>query len=337
MGKRLKALVVVALVIAILFGGCAVGWQQGKKIELPLMVRDLAIAYIAEKKAGEEIPFEPDYSLSQFYNVWGMITNSVWLAEQVRLIVPWFEYENVNERPNYPNAVFFQPLPGYQSFHILGLAHAAGTVSPDDPGVVYINERFMLEGFRSDQRQILATLVHELTHHQRGNFLGKEPNWLTGEEFEANTQSATIEVLAAMCNYKNEIACKAFWDEVYSYSRGSFRMRLRRWGLEQLYYPIADLLWWDDVERQHADKNLRYWMNDEDRKNHLYSIIYSYQQRPWEYVVLPGVLGTPMDTGLEGKCEVTSVGIRCEPFLMPFDDTADLLGDFVLWLIRVLK
>ena len=112
---------------------------------------------------------------------------------------------------------------------------------------------------------------------------------------------------------------------------------MRRWHLEQWYYPIADLLWWDDVDRQAADKSLRFWMNDEDRKDELYNMIGSYQQRPWEKVVIPGVLGTPLDTGLEGKCEVTGGGIRCDPMLMSFDDTQDLLGGFIKWLMRSLS
>lgn len=334
MWKRKKKPIIGIVVTALLIGACAVGWEQGKKIELPLMVRDLTIAVIAEKKAGEKIPFELDYSLSQYYDVFGTTTNSMWLNEQVRLIVPFFEYENIKELPNYPQVIVFEPMPGFRSFHILG---TAGTPrNPGDIGVVRINERFMLEDFRLDERQMLATLVHELLHFQGGDFLGGEPNWLESPQFEANTQAATLEVLAAMCNYKSEVACRAFWDDIYAYARGSFRMRLRRWGLEQWYYPIADLLWWDSTERQAADKSLRYWMNNEDRKDYLYSIIYSYQQRPWEYVVLPGVLGTPLDTGLEGECDVRADGIACKPILMPFDDAEDLLGGFILWLVRSL-
>ena len=329
-----KKLIIAAVIATLLIGGCTIGWKRGKKIELPLMVRDIVIATIAEKKAGEKIPYEADYSLSQFYEVWSITTNSMWLGEQVRMIVPFFQYENINETPNYPDAIIFEPLQGFRSFHILGLAQTP--VLKGDIGVVHINERFMLEDIRTDERQMLSTLVHELVHFQGGNFLGKAPNYLPSVLYEANTQSATIEVLAAMCNYKDEVACKAFWDEIYGYARGSLRMRLRRWHLEQYYYPLADLLWWDKVDRQAADKSLRYWMNDEDRKTELYNIINSYQKMPWERVVVPGVLGTPLDTGLEGKCEVTGGGIKCDSILMQFDDAEDLLGGFVMWLIRTL-
>ena len=330
-----KKVVVAFVLVAALLGSVVFGWQQGKKIELPLLMRDLTIAVIAEKMAGDKMPFEPDYSLSQFYDVWGIVTNSMWLNEQVRIIIPFFEYENISEMPTYPGAVIFEPMPGQRSFHILGMAGVPR--NEGDIGAVYMNERFTIEDFRSDERLLLSTLVHELLHFQRGDFLGGEPNWLESSAYEANTQAATIEVLAAMCNYRNEVACKAFWDEIYAYARGSFRMRLRRWGLESLYYPIADLLWWDNVDRRAADKNLRYWEGDMDRKNYLYSIIYSYQQRPWEKVVIPGILGAPLDTGLEGKCDVTTAGIRCEPILMPFDDTVDLIGGFIMWLIRALR
>lgn len=330
--KKKWKVVAITLVIALLVGLSVFGWEQGKQIELPLMVRDLTVAYIAEKKAGEKIPYEVDYSMSQYFDVYGIVTNSFYLNEQVRLIIPFFSYEKINEMPNYPGAIIFEPMPIYRSFHILGTAQTP--VFDDDIGVVHINERFILDEWRIDERQMLSTLVHELIHFQRGNFLGGPPNYVHHVNYEANTQSATIEVLAAMCGYKNDVACKAFWDEIYSYSRGSLRMRMRRWHLEQWYYPIADLLWWDDVDRRAADKSLRFWMGDEDLKDELYSIIGSYQQRPWERVVIPGILGTPLDTGLETKCEVTGGGIQCDPSLMPFDDTQDMLGGFIRWLIR---
>jgi hypothetical protein len=337
--RRRWKLLSIILIVALLVGGGIFGWQQGKRIELPLMVRDLTIASIAEKRAGDKIPYEADYALSQYVDVYGIITNSIWLTEQMRIIVPFFGYEGINEYPNYPDVIHFTPLVGdvgaQRSFHTLGLAQTG--LNEGDLGVVHINERFILEDYRLDERQMLSTLVHELLHFQKGHFLGGAPDYLPSQEFEANTQSATLEVLAAMCNYKNDVACEAFWDDIYSYARGSFRMRLRRWGLEQWYYPIADLLWWDDVDRRSADKSLRYWMNDEDRKDFLYSIIYSYQQRPWEYVVLPGVLGTPLDTGLEGKCEIRGDSIACKSILMPFDDAEDLLGGFIMWLIRSLS
>ena len=335
--RKWKVIALVVVLLSLFVGLGAFGWQEGEKIELPLMIRDVVIAVIAENKAGDEIPYEFDYNLTQFYNIGGIYTNSLYLMEQVRIILPFFGYEGITETPTSPDVIGFGYLAGIRSFTVGGFAVQRDTPNPGDPGIILINERYVLLDSYNDKRDILSTLTHELVHHQGANFIGRAPNYLESSAFEANTQAATIEVLAAMCNFRDADSCKAFWDEISAYARGSFRMRLRQWGYENLYYPIADFLWWDDVDRQAADKSLRFWMNDPDRKDYLYNQIYTYQQRPWEYVILPGILGEPLDTGLEGKCAVTTVGIKCEPILMPFDDTTDLIGNFVLWLIRGLK
>lgn len=295
-------------------------------VEFPLLVRDWTIASIARVKAGEKVPYEFDYSLSAPYDsraTYGMETNSLYLAEWTRKIVPFYTYEGAIEDAIYPSYIYFVPQPGQKSFHNLGTAA--------EQEIIRINERFVLDKWRLDERQMLSTLVHELGHIQGGDFMGGPPNWLESFQFESKTQSATIEILAAMCNYGDDLACSAFWDEIYSYARGSFRMRLRRWGMEDLYYPLARIFWWDDSMEMRADKSLRYWMQDEDRSKYLYTIIYQYQQLPWQDHVVQGILGKPMSTGLLGHCEYSASGeARCQVNQMNFDDTRYVLGDFLV-------
>jgi len=306
-------------------------WEQGKKIEFPLMIRDVVVASIANHRAGSEIPVQVDYNLSAFYNpqmTWGIQTNSIYLTELARRIVPYFVYEGVLEEAaeNYPEAVYISPQPGYRSFHILGTANGQYKA-------VMINERFLIEEARLDGRQILATMVHELTHLQEGKFYGGPPHWELPNVYEANTQSVTIEVLAAMCYHNDEMACKAFWDEIFAYSRGAFRMRLRRWKLENLYEPISSFLWYDKAMENRAEKSMRYWNGHEDRRKHLYEIIYMYQQSPWDNIVVPGILGVGLDTGLEGECADRGGDIVCKPITMPFDDTQAMFGGFLRWFV----
>lgn len=332
-----KVVIAAVLVIIVVVELIAVAKVAGiaKQIELPLLVRDWVMATVAMKKAGPNVPYEADYSLSQPYDpsmAWGIDGNSLYLNELARRILPYFMYEGILEYETWPAALLFLPLDGQKSFHNLGTADSQNRV-------IRINERFLLEDIRQDERQMLSTLIHELAHLQGGNFLGGPPNWLESSKFESNTQSATIEILAGMCNHGDELACKAFWDEIYTYARGSFRMRLRRWGLEDLYYPLARVFWWDEAEGAKADKSLRYWMEDDERAKYLYSIIYDYQQRPWEDNVLAGILGQDMPTGIEGKCEYSASGEpRCKEYEMSFNDTRYILGDllisFIDWLTQ---
>ncbi|MHC4621878.1 MAG: hypothetical protein ACYTEQ_29420 [Planctomycetota bacterium] len=327
--KRILLVVVLVGMAATTVVGPWFAWEMGKKIDFPLLLRDVTIATIANHKSGDEMPIEIDYILSGAYppqNTWAIQTNSLYLGELTRRIVPYFIYEGVLEEATevYPQMVYVSPQRGYRSFHILGTAG-------DD--VVMINERFIIEEARLDGRQMLATMVHELTHLQKGKFYGGPPHWEFPNVYEANTQAVTIEVLAGMCYHSDEMACNAFWEEIFSYSRGAVRMRLRRYKLESLYEPLSSFLWYDEAMEHRAEKSMRYWNGHEDRKRHLYEIVYMYQQAPWDNILVPGILGEPLDTGLEGECADRGGEIVCKPMTMPFDDTQAMIGGFLQWFI----
>lgn len=306
-----------------------------------LVLRDLAVATYAHIKAGDDIPYEVtflleevdwnhiDYSRSSQIDPllsWEINTNSVWFADKTRLIVPFFEYEGIIEHPIYPLGLYVTPNSENDSFHILGRAYT-------EQGIVLINERFLLENERRDLRQVLSTTVHELVHIQGGGFSW---HWLAGANLESNlesrTQAATIEVLAGMCHYRDEVACKTFWGEIESYARGSLLMRLRMYGYESWYDKIANLLWRDSTETLARNKSLRHWMNDEDLRQYYYQIINDYQKAPWEDLIIEGLCGKGLATGFwvettESKNSQTRKDPLYETVIMDFDDTISLFGE----------
>jgi len=306
-----------------------------------LVLRDFAVATYAHIKAGSDIPFDVtfdwtevdldhiDYSRSRILDPllsWNISTNSLWMTEQTRLIVPFFEYEGIIEHPVEPVAIYIVPNIEDESFHILGRAFTT-------QGIVVINERFLLEGERQDLRQLLSTVVHELVHIQGGGFMR---NWVHGtllpSNLESRTQAATIETLAAMCYYRNELACKTFWSEIESYARGSLLMRLRMYGYEAWYDKIANLFWRDSTETLARNKSLRHWMGDESLRDYYYEIINNYQKAPWEDLIIEGLCGTGLDTGfqretLASRNSQTRKIALYEPVIMDFDDTASLFGE----------
>jgi len=281
----------------------------------------LFVAQYAHIQAGEKIPFPDDtlFTRSTPLERWTQQTNSEWLADYTRLIIPFFAYEELVSRPWYPVAVLFIPESGARSFHIGGTNHLA-------QGVITLNERYILDKKWDDQRDVLSVLIHELIHSQGGNFtfvLGLGP-----EEFEANTTTATVEVLAAMCNYGDQLACKAFWYEVESLARTRLMMQFKDLGFnDDVYQRVADFLWRDDTQEASARKARRYWANNQDE---YWYIIRAYQANPY-FLFVKGLGGGKLDTGNwatepEGRRHVLGT---------PFDDSLDLIPDWIERLIAL--
>ncbi len=310
-----------------------------------LVLRDLAIATYAHIKAGDEIPYEVildyeaiDWDVLDYRRgtvvpaglTWDIETNSLWIADQIRRIVPFFYYEDVREDPQYPKTVVMVPYPSQKSFHILGDAN-------HERSIIRLNERFFLETGRRDLRQVYSTLVHELVHIQGGGFSW---TWLANANLQSNlesrTQVATIEVLAGMCHYQDKIACKTFWSEIEGYARGSLMMRLRIYGYEAWYDKIANLLWRDTNDQLQRNKSLRYWMNDPTLRNYYYEIIDKYQKRPWEDLIVRSICeGTGLRTGFlveteDSKNSQTRKNPIYVSLVMQLDDTINMFGEEVV-------
>lgn len=288
--------------------------QVNQAFDVGKIFADGLIAYVATLKAGPPIPVDDiDYAHMNLYTLddgYGTETNSLWLGDASRIIVPTLSYEGLTAVAKYPVFLVFVPMGDYESYHVLGRAHP-------DKGIIGINERALLfEGWQ-DKREIYATLVHELIHLQGGNFANGESSSL-----ESYTSAGTIEVLAALCNYGEELACKAFWNEIAYYARASLMVRMGRLGFGEAFQSFADLALRTPVEERKSRKSNRFW---EDKADDRMVLLEKYALHPYTNHVIGGLNGRIMSTGnigiggsyLTGEVEV--IGMR-------FDDTWDLLG-----------
>ena len=348
-----KKLTIAVLAVAIVVGASfatfnlyikKADWYTLDRTPISLVFRDIIVASYAHLKAGDKIPFdvvmeydggfsrEPyiiDYVKSQPvcpYCSWGIQTNSIWLSEFVWYSLPFYEYERVagDRESRAPVFMGFFPLQGVDSFHLLGSASSWSAS-------VMLNER-MLQKPEADLRTLYSTIIHEMVHVQGGAFTGARANVI-----EPKTQAATMEILAAMCNYGDDIACAAFWNEVESWSRGTLRVRLKILELEGLYEPLANLLWRDPKQKASADKSMRHWAEDPEYESYLWDIIYNYQKYPWEVHIIPGICGFPLDTEHRELYDMTPKG---EPIyrhiMMWFDDTESMFPEWMANMICAL-
>lgn len=297
------------------------------------IVRDVVISIVAHQKAGDPIPVTADFNASQFYpkeETWGIETNSKWLADYATRIVPYYVRESVGVGV-YPDYIVVRPWFGDTSFNLGGRADCEySSLQMRNVCVVFINSRLFNDPAWQDSRDILEIFVHEMAHIQGGNFtfpdqLEEGETWAGWSAIlESKTSAATLEVLAAMCNYGDELACKTAWYELETLSSRSLRSHLR--GDEWAYDLFANIFLRDGRGEQRARKANRYWRWHEDERN---QIIEKYYRSPYEdhliaylkYVTtLDG--GSPVYLG-EGEYLLRS---------MPFDDTQDLLGFWAIWL-----
>ncbi len=323
----LGRLVVVVVSVLLLIGAALLfdTWQP--------LVRDFYIANYAHVRAGDPIPFTDE--ITQYTggfridegNVYtfGMESNSVWVANYVRQIVPYMAYEQAISEGYYPRAANVIPFGNIDSFHV------AGRMLPND-NVVFLNERYFLDGRWNDQRRALETLVHELVHIQRGNFI-----YGTSAELESTTSAATTEVLAAMCNYEDELACKAFWFEVESLARSSLLVQLHDLGAQHLYELWANTFWRNEAETGSYLKAMRFWSGSPDD---LMAIRVKYSLKPWMGIIYGTVYGIPLDTGnplciLDSSYDSywASPAYTCTVIGMPFDDARYLLRN-LRWIME---
>jgi len=307
------------LLIAGAMAGMAFGAYQVRPI-----VRDAAVAVYAHQRAGEAVPFNPDYSLAAVIPseaTWGIEVNSTWLVKAITYIVPYFAYENIAGNPVYPDGAYFLPREGVSSFMVGGQMHPASW--RNGGGWLQVNERYFADPYWLDERGAFGTLVHELVHVQGGVFLAG-----SSAELESATVAATTEMLAAMCIYQNDLACGAFWSDIEGLALVSLASRLP----EGVYDLFSDVYVRDADERAADAKNDRFWAGNEAQRQEIRE---KYGRHPWEARVLPGVLeGRRLHTLTENVSPRGALPVG----FMAYDDTAALLGwpmRLLLWLTTV--
>lgn len=286
------------------------------------VARDALFAVVAHHMAGKPAAFSPGYGRGYILDpdqAWGIQTNSQWLLDKTTLIVPYFASEGVSGAPRYPLELYFVPYTAHRSFVVAGSARC------DNPAetMVVLNERIVLDGKWNDEADALHTLVHELVHVQGGVFCSG-----TSENLESNTEAAAMEVLAAMCNWDDEIACKAFWGGVESFARRSLWVQAHRVRADWLFNLWSNAYLRTADEERAARKTDRFWGNSGER----YVISYKYGYLPFRDIFLAGVWSPRL--GVYTGLAVADARGRPLPLIMPFDDSRDLLGwlAFLTWI-----
>lgn len=312
----------VILVIAII--GAFLGINRLMQTDFPLIVRDAKIYFKAYNQAGDTIPVEGiKYTYDEFTDTWGLLSNSEWYLNYTMQVVPLFSYEGLNFDPIYPAVMAFVPRAGDDTVTNLGRTEYA----PEFKGeLVTINDRYMLSA-DSDMRDLLSTLVHENIHVQKGNFTFTGACGFNYEcwakesvELEAKTTAATLEVLAAMCNLGDDLACSTFWMEVRDFAGTSLNYRLKQYGLEEEWQWFRNHFQRTPKEIARRDKILRYWSQTPEVRENL---IYKYSVYPWNDLIVTGMCGNLLNTGILSPGEFGKAYILG----LKFDDTQYLFDN----------
>lgn len=319
-------LAIIATLLFFFLGAAAI-WGVYQPI-----IRDFVVANVAHSKAGQVLPFtkeEVDVFYTRGFKVdpdsyytYEIVSNNIWMAEYTRLIVPYMTYERVIGQAIYPSSAGSVPFGNNQSFHV------GGKMLPSD-NTILLNERNFLDERWNDKRRALGTLVHELVHIQRGAYISGE-----SAEFESATSTATMEVLAAMCNYGDSLACVTFWDEIEQLSRSSLLVQLNDAGVPGWYDTWARLFWRDQVQQDAYAKAMRFWA---DSPGALMELRRKYSLNPWRNVIFGVAYDVLADTG-HVVCKTEHLGMfgptkdTCKVLGMPFDDARYLLRGLMWWL-----
>lgn len=302
------------------------------------ILRDFVVANVAHIKSGDEIPFTKD-EVDDFYTrgfrvdpdnlyTYEIESNNIWMAEYTRFIVPYMSYEKATPFAVYPNSIGSVPFGQNQSFHV------GGRMLPED-NTVLLNERMFLDERWNDKRNALGTLVHELVHIQRGAYIIGE-----SASLESATSTATMEILAAMCNYGDSLACLTFWDEIEQLSRSSLLVQLNDMGVPGLYDTWARLFWRDQAQQDAYNKAMRFWS---EKPGELMELRRKYSLNPWMNVIFGVAYQIPANTGhvicesspspIWSYLQTTPMVETCTVLGMPFDDTRYLLQG-LMWILR---
>lgn len=195
-----------------------------------------------------------------------------WMKE----IVPFFEYENVDEDTEigmpgglvYPKVSFESYQDGLKANHLLG---TTSLFSYDITLTArYANPVSPWYG-REDS---IFTLMHELAHAQ-GIFYGQDL------DAEASAQLVSLEVCAAMINGGQKKLVASIVEELQSMTVNTVRYLMERDGVTEQWLDFRNDLFTDPFDRAVRDKSDRFWLNDLKRRS---EIFYSYNYVPMNEV-----------------------------------------------------
>ncbi|HUS17833.1 MAG TPA: hypothetical protein VM536_22790 [Chloroflexia bacterium] len=213
-----------------------------------------------------------------------VITSKAEMVAWAVEILPYMAYEGI--RPS--QAVV--PADLILDFHLTTAAfHLGGQAACRDGedraiiGPVFINGRYTNPvSPRYGAESALSVLVHELIHMQGGPFCTG-----SSEYVEANTQIATMEVMAAMVNHGNTAVLRPLLLELRALTLASLQAALPRSEYVAFLATIADK--W---EMARAEKSYRFWASDEARLRELAGILDRYNTIPLDAIIEAAYDGT---------------------------------------------
>lgn len=314
--KVILAIIVIFALSIITFVTIA---EKTTHIPSQILMAEISFIRSGEKKIPVDLKIINDegegyYSSQNLYN-------SKWMEIETSKIVPFFSYDGLTDNPVYPTIVGVIPYDPDQSETVAGYEFLA----PSLGRIIMINDRYQYDQSWNDERDLLGTFTHELIHAQGGGFDNQDDG---PEVFEAKTQAASTEILASMCNMQDELACKAFWLDMFNYSRAYVRGKLDNYGMDWAYEAWNRVFFWNSSDMARYDKRTRYWSNDKEEMEY---ILRAYSINPYVKYLVPAVYNYGIDTELPDTSACAKVVGFCytqpeQTIKFVFDDTKYQLG-----------
>lgn len=188
------------------------------------------------------------------------ITTQVQLDAWVTEIVPFFEYEQIDQEGMtiYPSSVSFENyINGTQHNHVLGQTNCLDSA-------ITLNARFT-NPISSWYGRVdaVGTLVHELAHAQGICFANDT------FDAEVSAQLVTLEILSALVNKGNRAALPALVNELRDMSIASAKYAARAEGREDEFAALMKRVAPDAFDQAIAAKSDRFWQADPERLSYI--------------------------------------------------------------------
>ena len=213
-----------------------------------------------------------------------LATPDEWYAWTIE-ILPYMTYEGVIHgaaRPPHDVAPFY--FLNSRMFHLGGMAFCRDRDGKPALGPIGYNFRYInhVSPRYADERA-LSVLVHEIVHMQGGPFC-------TGpsESVEADTQIATVEVMAAMVNHGNRAVLRPLLLDLRSMVLASIQAEVSKDEYLALVAEIAN----DPFEVSRAEKSLRFWYGAPGGAEELAAILRRYNVTPVNALIEAAYDGT---------------------------------------------
>lgn len=235
MARKILSLQLVIVFLALIVGAASVAPRYDTRFGI---WRDGTIEPTTREVA--DFARRMDAALDRLPPMAGLVAQGDLVAYALE-ILPYFNYEGLVPQPVIPIDLGWFWWPNNRMFHVAGVA-LCGNYGPPQ---LALNLRFSNVASPWYGQENLSTLVHELVHVQGGTFCSGE-----SADLEANTQIATIEVLAAMANDGNALALRSLLYDLRGMALGTLRYFLPEAEYEAFRWELLGNEGWSRYEKQ---------------------------------------------------------------------------------------